>query len=185
MTDPRLQELLDREAIRAALLDYCRGVDRGRLDLVRAAYHDDAIESHGAFRGTNPDEFIEYARERNGVFRTVMHYVTNHTIELDGDVAYSEAYVIAVHHGTADDPLLQVTFGGRYVDRFERRDGRWAVADRAVVHDWSREERVSPWERASLFATPERGEVDPSFLRLPEAAGARYRTDLQGTGTHS
>ena len=27
--------------------------------------------------------------------------------------------------------------GGRYVDRFERRDGRWAIAARVCVRDWA------------------------------------------------
>jgi hypothetical protein len=29
--------------------------------------------------------------------------------------------------------------GGRYVDRFEKRDGRWAVADRACLVEWNGE----------------------------------------------
>ena len=33
------------------------------------------------------------------------------------------------------EPL--VTSGGRYIDRFERRDGRWAIAARVCVRDWA------------------------------------------------
>lgn len=177
-----LQRLLDRSAIEAALADYCRGVDRGDLALVRSAYHDDAIEHHGAFRGRNPDDFIEYAEERNGVFRSVAHYVCNHAIEFEGEVAYSEAYVLAVHTGTAEDPTLQVTFGGRYVDRFERREGRWAIADRAVVADWSRVDHVEEWERGALFLQGIAGQGDVSYRRLPASAGAGSRDDLVPRG---
>lgn len=176
--DAEVRRLLDRQAIAAVLADYCRGVDRGDLDLVRSAYHHDAIEHHGAFRGRNPDDFIDYARERNGVFAIVAHYICNHVIEFDGTVAYSEAYVIAVHRGTASDPSLQVVFGGRYVDRFEYRDGRWAIADRAVVADWSQEDHVASWDRAGLFVQGSAGRSDVSYLRLPAAAGIDHRVDL-------
>jgi hypothetical protein len=27
--------------------------------------------------------------------------------------------------------------GGRYLDRFEKRDGRWAIAARVCVRDWA------------------------------------------------
>ena len=29
--------------------------------------------------------------------------------------------------------------GGRYVDRLERRDGRWAIVDRVCVVEWNAE----------------------------------------------
>ena len=37
-----------------------------------------------------------------------------------------------------------MSFGGRYVDRFERRDGTWKIAHRAVVHEWDKLEHIEP-----------------------------------------
>ena len=34
------------------------------------------------------------------------------------------------------------TFGGRYVDRFERRDGEWRIAHRTVFRTWDKVEHV-------------------------------------------
>ena len=34
--------------------------------------------------------------------------------------------------------LAERLTGGRYVDRFERRDGRWRIAERTFVLDWMR-----------------------------------------------
>jgi hypothetical protein len=52
----------------------------------------------------------------------------------------------------------------RYLDRFERRDGRWAIANRVVVLDW---EHVfapgRPSTPASSWQRGARGEADPSF----------------------
>jgi hypothetical protein len=53
-----------------------------------------------------------------------------------------------------------MTAGGRYVDRFERRAGQWKIAERTVVVDWQRVDRVH--------------EPDASQLTL----GLRSRQDL-------
>ena len=50
----------DRREIHDVVLTYCRGVDRGDLDLVRSVYHPDALDHHHtAFDGT-VDEFIDW-----------------------------------------------------------------------------------------------------------------------------
>jgi hypothetical protein len=56
-------------------------------------------------------------------------------------------------------------FSGRYVDRFERRDGHWRIADRVVVHDWSTSTRL---DAAGSFHLPMEG-----FTQ-----GCRGRSDL-------
>ena len=54
-----LRELLDRQEIHDCLMRYSRGVDRLDPDLIRSAYHDDAIDDHGMFVGTR-DEFVDW-----------------------------------------------------------------------------------------------------------------------------
>jgi hypothetical protein len=178
-SDAAVRELLDREAIREALLRYCRGVDRMDNELIRSLYHDDAKEHHGGFRGETPDDFITYADERSGTFAATSHFVTNHSIELAGDVAYSEAYVLVVHHGEDADGPLEAIFGGRYVDRFERRGGEWKIADRAVVHDWSRVDRIQLWERAPMFVQGLRSRDDAAYWRKSPGPGAVNRAALR------
>jgi hypothetical protein len=52
--------------------------------------------------------------------------------------AHAETYYLFV--GTDCEPANHVTVsGGRYVDRLERRDGRWAIADRVCVVEWNAE----------------------------------------------
>ncbi len=70
-----------------------------------------------------------------------MHLIGNHFAEGNGDVAVSETYGTAVHWGQpADDPRRNFTSGFRYVDHFEKRDGRWAVVERWAVREWTRSE---------------------------------------------
>ena len=48
--DPRLQALLDKDAIRDLVTAYCRAADRKDTALMRSLYHPDATEDHGAFK---------------------------------------------------------------------------------------------------------------------------------------
>jgi len=52
-------------------------------------------------------------------------------IELDGDGASSRCYV-TVFQQTEVLPLQPIA-AGRYLDRFERRDGEWRFADRLIT----------------------------------------------------
>ncbi len=174
-TDIQLAELLDKQAVREVVLRYCRGVDRHDDEMIRSAYHEDAWEHHGAYRGRTLDDFVSYANGRSDLFEVVSHYVANQLIELEGDTAFSETYAIAVHQSREGDIVLHTVFGGRYVDRMERRDGRWAIADRLVICDWSRVDEVEPWRRAALFAQASNGRADAAFDRAVPGPGQRLR----------
>jgi hypothetical protein len=72
---------------------------------------------------------------------TALH---NSIVEFDGDTARVETYFVAYHLSTAPaDQAHLYLFGGRYVDRFERRDGAWLIGYRVVVRDWSVQHRLS------------------------------------------
>lgn len=174
----RLQELVDKQDIQEVLARYCRGVDRRDDALIRSAYHADAREHHGAYRGRTVDDFVEYANGRSDLFERVSHYICNQLIELDGDVAFSETYAIAVHQSRAGGAVAQTIFGGRYIDRMERRGGCWAIADRVVVCDWSRVDDILAWERASFFAAAANDRSDPAYDRAIPGPGERLRVTL-------
>jgi len=128
--------LLDKEAIREASLRYTRGIDRHDDEIMEQAYHADATDDHGAYIG-DPRGFIRHAKDGHSKNWDVHHhYIMNQTIDLNGDTAHVETYFLAALR-RKDGPIDLV--GGRYIDRFERRDGRWAVADRACLVEWNGE----------------------------------------------
>jgi hypothetical protein len=144
----RLKLIEDRQAIHDVIVRYCRGVDRSDPALVMAAFHDDAIDNHfGAslpFReaiGT-----LKAARSRGGSpsKTTSMHNICNVLIEVDGDIARCESYVIVIVRIPHDGGAIDWTHAGRYVDRFERRNGEWRIAYRTVVYDLERFDEVVP-----------------------------------------
>jgi SnoaL-like domain len=142
----RLKALEDRQAIHDVIVRYCRGVDRSDPALVLAAFHDDAIDNHfGAvlpFReaiGT-----LKAARNGTPSKTTSMHNLCNILIEVDGDVARCESYVIVLVRIPQEGGALDWIHAGRYVDRFERRNGAWRIAYRTVVYDLERFDEVVP-----------------------------------------
>jgi hypothetical protein len=131
-----IRRLLDKEAIREASLRYTRGIDRHDDGIMAQAYHSDATDDHGAYVG-DPVGFIAHAKKAHSRDWDVHHhYITNQTIDLDGDTAHVETYFLAALRRKSG-PVDMV--GGRYVDRFERREGRWAVADRVCLVEWNGE----------------------------------------------
>lgn len=130
----RLRELIDREEILACLHRYTRGMDRLDRELARSAYHDGAIDVHRDLVKT-VDDFLDWAFAYHADQMLHQHYMTNHTIELDGDTAHVETYYTFVGRYPDRATPLSVA-GGRYLDRFERRHGRWAIAARVCTLEW-------------------------------------------------
>lgn len=136
----RLARLADRAEITEVLALYCRGVDRCDIDTLRSVYHPDAIDDHGTFRG-NAHEFAEWAVQGGRTFWHASHHsVHNVIIEwVDVDTAHVESTVLGINRrrgdaGDVGDGTIEL-FAGRYVDRFERRDGSWRIADRRALRD--------------------------------------------------
>lgn len=128
----------DRAEIHDVLVRFCRGVDRLDEAMVRSCFHDDATDDHGMFRGP-AHELAAYVVQSASTMIATQHCITNVTVRLDGDLAWSEAYVHVVMRMPGNDGPADHTILARYVDRFERRDGGpWLIADRAVVYDLTR-----------------------------------------------
>jgi hypothetical protein len=132
----KLQMLIDREEIRDATLRYSRGLDRHDTELLVSAYHEDAWDDHGGFIGDRED----FARVNNALHERYwirhQHHMTNQIIEIDGDTAHCESYVIV--NLVREDETVDMA-GSRYVDKLERRNGTWAITDRICVLEWAGE----------------------------------------------
>lgn len=135
----QLHRLLDREAIRDVILDYCRGVDRCDFDLVTAAYHPDAYDDHGNFEGGRESVVEKVGRS---TVTASMHHIGNMRIEVEDDTAWVETYFVAYATHELDGRTYNSARGGRYLDRFEKRNERWAIAQRKVADDWAHMDEV-------------------------------------------
>jgi hypothetical protein len=146
--------------ITRALYLYCRGIDRGSVALVRSVYHPDAIDERGPHRRLAHQYAADLLTRVEAHRGACQHHITNVMIQLDGDKAAVESYFLAI--SPAANGLVPV--GGRYLDRFERRNAEWRIAYRQMVIDWSREPMVmTPSAQHAEFPGGERREKDMSF----------------------
>jgi hypothetical protein len=167
MLDP-LRQLLDKQALHELLCTYCRACDRRDYALVRSLYHDDAIDDHGAMFSGSADEFVAWLPSVLGLFEATAHSVANALFVVDGDRTEGESYAHA-YHRTPPPDAREIVIGGRYLDRFERRDGQWKFLRRSLVLDWCQTTPVNPSAYGQFAAGAPHGLPDgrdPSYLAL-------------------
>ncbi|QJE74408.1 nuclear transport factor 2 family protein [Aerophototrophica crusticola] len=134
-----IDALLDRQAIQDCLARYCRGMDQKDRRLLASAYWPEAQGPEGVEGGLAAiGAAIEQAVGTGCTPHRCMHKLGNVLIRLEGDRAEVESYVVAYHWVREGGVERQVVVGGRYLDRFERRDGDWRIAERRFVLDWNR-----------------------------------------------
>lgn len=160
----------DRQQINDALLKYCRGIDRLDADEALAAFHPGALLVDYRPEPMTAETFIESIlpslKER---YQATQHRISNTTIRFDTSTtvepstAMVETYVLAFHmeYDNQDTAPRLMTFNGRYIDRFEQRDGPWLIAHRNLRCDWSKVETVEAtmgggaWKFSGRGGTPD------------------------------
>jgi hypothetical protein len=163
-----IQQLLDKQAISEALYRRARAGDRADAKLAHTCYHPGATERHGEFDGLAADfiDKVSFTRPRPGSpIKGMFHFLSNILVDFtDDDNAFVESYHVAwVQMTDGNDAVI----GGRYFDRFGRREGRWAITHRDVIFDWSRVEPETAkfWDKhpAKPFLFGHRGDSDPLY----------------------
>ena len=169
MTD---RTLLDQMAIRDLVMRYCRGCDRRDFALVRALYHDDAIDDHGSMFKGNPDDFVAWLPQAMAPWELTIHSISNSLIVVDGDYAEGEHHARAYHRTHPPERKEYIVYG-RYLDKYARRDGAWKFLYRSLVFDHGVIRDVDETSFALLSGDAAMGRADrgdPSWS-LPLLAG--------------
>jgi len=143
-------EMSARMEIAHVMNRWCRAVDRCDWETIRDVFHPDGHDDHGIYKG-GVDGLIDWLSERHKTISRSMHLIGNMLIEFaDDDNALVETYSFAFQRystggaetrkaiaGGADlgDQEFDMLMSGRYVDHFQKRDGRWRVLKRHVLFD--------------------------------------------------
>ena len=167
-----IQRLLDKQSISEVLFRRARAGDRADAELAHTCYHPGATERHGTFDGEAAHfiDVVSFTRPKPGSpIKGMFHFISNILVDFAGpDEAFVESYHVAWCQMT---DATDATIGGRYLDRFARRDGRWAIAHRDVIFDWSRVEPETAkfWDKhpAADFLHGKRGADDPLYAYAP------------------
>ena len=142
-----LQTLIDRVAIRELIDTYARGADRRDAALEASAFAADGeVEVYEG--GPDGHEPIQRVRGRDELVRTFGELIERYeaTTYLNGqssvrfrtaDEAEGETYCVALHLLQDGDERFLLTMSIRYLDRFVKENGRWAIASRRLVFDWT------------------------------------------------
>jgi hypothetical protein len=156
-----IDTLMAQRAITDVLIRYCRAMDRIDAKLGYSIWHDDGIADYGpVFKGTGR-EFIDWVC---GFHRTLVshsHQIANVLIDVQGERAASETYVAVGLLSAKDGGHSLVTGRGRYLDRWSKRNARWAIDHRQFVLDFAITQHVEaqlPWGA--------RDSTDPSYKLL-------------------
>jgi hypothetical protein len=168
--------LVSRVAIQDVLARYCQSLDRRDKEKLRSVFWADGHDDHGMYVGNIP-EFVDFSMEGVSVFDRTMHMIANCVIEFDDrDHARSETYLVAYHDLPGGQTgTMHVVAGGRYLDKFERRNGEWRIIERTYILDWNQNgPSTSDWDGEMYAQLTRRGQRFPDdsafgFLKLDNA----------------
>jgi hypothetical protein len=132
-----IEELLAKQAITEVLYRYCRAIDRMDADLARSCWHADGTADYGDLYAGSGAGFVEWVWpvHRDG-FVAHSHQMSNLLIEVRGERAASEGYVtVALRPRPGEGKAVDIVGRGRYLDRWSKREGVWAIDHRRHVVD--------------------------------------------------
>ena len=131
----QLQTMLSRDQIRDSIVRLARGEDRRNAELITASYWPDSITDYGVFQG-NFAEYLAWVVPGSPAIPVTQHVLGQSFIELQGDTALVETQVVSYHRIDPGAEHRDTVIGGRYLDRFEKRNGEWRIAQRTMLYDW-------------------------------------------------
>jgi uncharacterized protein (TIGR02246 family) len=123
----------DYEEIRQLIASYCHMLDTHDAVGWAALFSEDGMLDLGGAKTQGTDALQAYIEDLRAAHRgyPMRHLVTNVVIDVDGDVAASQSYVVLLNPG---GPRL-IGMTGRYDDQLRRIDGRWRLLERRLVCD--------------------------------------------------
>jgi hypothetical protein len=161
--EERLQLLEDKQAVYDQLMRYCRGIDRTVPEVVNSVWPGQDMETC--------KRITDWLRENPTM---TMHYVGNCLVEVNGDEATTEAYMIAYHlYNQEDGEKLRVK-AGRDLRLWKRTDDGWVTIERDFMDEWNWMATID--ERApgaDQWVYGQRGIQDAAFSIKESLVGSR------------
>jgi hypothetical protein len=134
-TASEMREYIDRARIRDCLIQLARGEDRRDAALISDSYWADSTTDYGVFKGDFA-AYLAWVVPGADAITNTQHVLGQSYIDYAGDMASAETQVISYHRLDMGAGEQDTVIGGRYLDRLEKRDGKWAIASRIMLYDW-------------------------------------------------
>lgn len=139
---------------------YMRALDRLDEALLRSVFWQDGWCDYGFTQGPAAD-FARFCMEALATHEANHHMIGNVLIDLNGDEAFGEVYFNAYHKVAGAEGFEDIIIAGRYLDRYQRRNGTWKFAYRSERVDFSRSQPTN----------------DPYFEQAPDCLRGARRDD--------
>ena len=152
--------LRDRTMIEDLYSRYAYGVDSVDMELVRSVFHPDCTVVGTMEEGTL-DDYLEGLEEGLLMYHATMHFKGNQYVEIDGDSAFVETWVLGHHMEAPGSPIDHLTLGLRYKDDVVRVGDEWKIIRREAALQW----HTGPFPRPFIG--------DPPYPRKPHESRAR------------
>ena len=129
--------LEDKDAIQDLMTRYCLSIDAGRNEEWVECFTEEGIFNSpilGKWQG--PEKLLAFTqkyKEWTGDAQP-RHCVMNILIDLNGDTATAESYLLMTH---AERGKTELVISGRYEDEIEKVKGKWLFKERKVCPDTS------------------------------------------------
>lgn len=145
-----IEELSDRETVRACLARLARGEDRRDADLIQSCWWPEARFDYGVHNG-DFSAYLAWVVPGADAITNTQHVLGQSHIELTGLAARAETQVISYHRvdmGAEGGGERDTCIGGRYLDTLEKRGQDWRIAERIMLYDWQQD-----WGAAADWST--------------------------------
>lgn len=137
--------------------------DQGRWAELLETFHPDGTIAVTWFKGAFAD-FVEASKRAAANSRSLSkHQIGWPLVTLKGDRATAETSIAILGRATLDGVLVDNISYGRFLDRLERRDGRWRITERVAIYEKDRIDPVTPSEAFNRFM------AETDFSVYPEA----------------
>ena len=128
-----IEEISDRIEIDDLLTRYTVAIDTKDWKLLDQCFTPDAhldYTSAGGVKGSYP-EVRAWLEKALAPFPMTVHFISNTTVELDGDAARTRTYVLnPMGFPNPDGTLHLFTVGAYYNDQLVRTEDGWRIAER-------------------------------------------------------
>jgi hypothetical protein len=138
-TVAEIDRLMSLEAIRDCVYRLSRAIDRDDEEMVRSAFHPDAIIHFGKLYDGGLDGWIAQARPVWKIQPDAHHHIGMVTVRMNKkDEALAESYEVARHRAPVDGQIRDTVLAMRNLDRLSRRNGEWRIIERTKILDVGR-----------------------------------------------
>jgi len=142
--------------------------DQGKWPELLATFVPEGQIAVSWFSGSFP-EFVDRCRKGFDAGQRSKHHIFPSVVRVAGARAVAETNIVILVRQKIDGVLADMTSYARFLDRLERRSGRWAIVERTAIYERDRLDPVEPSEAFGKLFTATDLSVYPEAYRYMAA----------------